>query len=316
MRDGNVNYFAEAVKSPSNAVILGCLMFLSMGTGFIGGLPLVLFTMLVALGADLFLNAALSSSVTFQYGVNRRIEAERRERTRLHLLSKIQEVGNYRADPVEQIGNLFIQADSMEHQTLWREEASGYHGDYYRMRANLDNLRELAQNSGTNLSPSDIDKLDEVTLDYLRLVYALYNLHQRMRNEHDSTVEKKIKDIEETLSGTGVPLATRSQLQNSLSRLKKTLERRQQYPARATALSARLMHMSEDFNELYHRLNSDPSASTVTGFLADMTEKLSIEEELSFVTEMELSDYTTSNTVTDLNQHRRAQQAAAAKQRT
>ena len=48
--------------------------------------------------------------------------------------------------------------------------------------------------------------------------------------------------------------------------------------------------MSEAFEELYHRIVSDPGSTSVSDFLAETTERLAIEEELAFEVEEEMEE--------------------------
>lgn len=60
-------------------------------------------------------------------------------------------------------------------------------------------------------------------------------------------------------------------------------------PAKEATVCARLVEMGEAFEELYHRINADPT-SKVADFLSDANSRLSVEEELSLSVEDELED--------------------------
>ena len=319
MAEQNPNYFREALTTPGNMVALCMILMLSMASGFVGGAPLMIFVALALLGGDVLGNLLRASSVTFQHQINRRNAAEQREKTRAFLLDKLRrgpDIFNDYHDPVrsvfDSVMDSLVKSEDPGHSALWWDEVSPYHQPYHMMVSHLDSLREMARNRGTSLTPHDIDKLDEVTLDYLRLVYAYWNLQDRMSRKEQATLQDEIFEIETTLGGPVDP-STRRQLMKSLDKLKASQKKQEAYPAKATALSARLRVMSHDFEELYHKLHSDPSASNVSDFLSDMTEKLSIEEELSFAAEEVEAELSNVSSVQDLDAYRRSQAAQAAK---
>ena len=50
--------------------------------------------------------------------------------------------------------------------------------------------------------------------------------------------------------------------------------------------------MSEAFEEIYHRVSTDPHSGSMSDFLAEATERMSIEEELEAELDMEIQDMT------------------------
>ncbi len=70
--------------------------------------------------------------------------------------------------------------------------------------------------------------------------------------------------------------------------------------------------MAETFEELYHRVSSDPTAGSVTEYLQEATERLSIEEELAMATATEVSG---SGEADEFLQKRLAAVAAKARER-
>lgn len=265
----SVSYLMEMVRSNATlygglgSVVAGMALSFPLGAGFIL-IPPLLFLGLGGVAA-LF----VPSSPVFQESVNRRVRAEAREKTREHLKERIGRMG-------------------WEPRNRKRDApAEGHQNTYERMMGRLESLRGVAADSKTALTTADLEKLDETTVDFLRLWYARLLIAERMSTP-TTDIERRIRDLTGQVEAATTAV-DRKQLTNVKADLERIVAGRARLPAKEAAVCARLVAMGEAFEELYHRINTDPT-SNVSDFLSDANSRLSVEEELSLSVEDELAD--------------------------
>jgi len=271
-RPEDISYFKELIGHPLSlsglltAITAGAI--LSVGFGLApAAIPVVLF-----MGAQAVASLFIPSSPVFQEYVQRKKRAEHREALREHLQAQIM-------DRAREF-----------HLSEW-EDLVRYRQRYTQMRDRLKAILHVAGGGGPGLSPYDIEKLDDATVDYLRLIYSRILLHQRLHSAETDTTERQLADIDyELLQSHGA--ADRKRLEQARSDLQRMLERRAALPAKDAATAAQLITMSEAFEEIYHRLTTDPSSAGVGEFLREATERLSIEEELALSVDDEMEALT------------------------
>jgi len=269
----DTNYFVEMVTSQGNingilgAVGVGALLTFTGGLG-LAAVPILLYA--AGLGvASLF----VPSSPVFQDAVNRRKRQERQEKTRNFLLAKIEEKRH------------FVDNDG------WLSSYSDYRSTYHRMRDRLVSLRKVAGDSHSNVSEREMERLEEATVDYLRVLYAKINVRERLTGNQTRKIERKISDLEGQIEAA-TTAADRRALGKLKQRLEKSLDNRARLPAKDAQCDGRLMVMAETFEEIYHRITSNPAASSVSEYLSEAADRLSIEEELEAAVEDEMDELT------------------------
>ncbi len=267
-REEEVSYLGELLGHPLNlsgfltAITAGAI--LSVGFGLApAAIPILLYV-----GGQAIIGLFVPSSPIFREYVNRKKRAEYREGMRAHLQ--------------EQIGQRIKRLQLEDWEDLAR-----YQQRYTQMRDRLSQLLRLASNGSSGLSTSDLERLDDATVDYLRLVYRRILLHERLHAEDARSIEQQLADIQYQLhqDHSGVD---RKRLEQAHSDLTRMLERRAGLPAKDAATAAQLITMSEAFEEIYHRVTTDPTSEGVGEFLREATERLTIEEELAMSVDEEL----------------------------
>jgi len=277
-----VNYLREMIFSPASgygimgSVTVGALISMAMG---IPGLAVV--PILAVLCAESIAALFIPSSPVFRRYIDQKKRAERRASVRAHLLDKIS------AMTASSDGPQRARRSRSAGEPMFADDPNAYGATYSRMIERLDSLRGLASASDNALSAADIERLDEATVDYLRLVYARLNIDSRMDRQRDAQIEAQLQEIQRQM--TDASPVVYSKLAKAERDLQRNQDNRAQLPARDTILAAQLTTMAETFEELYHRISSDPTAGNVTAYLQEATERLSIEEELTLAAETEFS---------------------------
>ena len=253
MPESNNNYTRALLTSETTvlsgmmSVLFGLILSLSHGPKMILLPPLLFFGILVAA------LMVVPDMPSYRRTVDQKVRKATREKTRDGLSRSINQYW-----PV-----------NLDNQTR---------DAYQRMQQRLQDLRRLAADPKTSITEDDLDKLDDVTVDYLRLMHAKLVVSARRVTPTNDIVER-IADLEHELENTQNPV-DRSNIASVKADLERTLNERSRLPAKEAAIGARLLAMSEAFEELYHRASTDPT-SNVSEYLADANARLSVEEELS-----------------------------------
>ena len=272
---------------------LGAVGSVMLGGLILGGGLLLGGTILVAIAAAVFPGLGylltqtlrlifVPGSVGYQGKVQKDKRQERRDRTRQLLLGKLADP--YTVKQESRVSDPFLAAFVSRQTDLmkieWRMGLEEFRGTYLRMLERLEALKEMAEKTETSLSEFDIEKLEESTNDYLRLVFAKLNITSRLEGDKDDAIQEKIDAIDASMDGT-TSQVVQKKLAKSKGQLERILARRAQLPGRDAVISAQLMAMGETFEELYHQVSSDPSGAGISDFLSEATERLSVEEELT-----------------------------------
>jgi len=286
--EDDVSYFKEMLSSSLSKLGLGAAVAAIIPAAFVGGPALAAFPLVTYFGGAAIAALFVPSSPVFRHRVNRRLRSERREELRSRFLSRLADSEKRTRDLLKVQGMSLLETEIDLAEVPWTDDVEAYRSQYQRMVGRLETLNELAQTRESEISGEDIERLSDSTVDFLRLVHARHNLLERIESSRSGEVEARIQDIDKQLDSA--PPALRSRLERARDDLQRTAEQVAQLPARDAALAAQLLHMSETFEELFHRITSDPASGSLSSFLEEATGKLSIEEELQWATDSELSE--------------------------
>lgn len=267
------NYLTEVLGHPVSvsgwlAVIsAGALLSLVAGGGA-AAIPALMWT-----GAQSIAALFLPGSPVFREWVDKKKRAERREAQRKHLTEEIQ---------------ARLTAHRFRGEGL-NAEVARYGQAYERMRERLTAMTKMASNQSAAISPYDLEKLDDATVDYLRLIYARITLRERIDAQDERDLDRKLALLERQLeNATGG--VEEKKLRVARDDLQRLIEKRSGLPAQEAALSAQLLSTSEAFEELYHHLQTQGGGADVARFLKDATERVELEQEIAMDVDTELED--------------------------
>jgi hypothetical protein len=256
-------YFKEMVSHPvtlvsgMGSIIAGVLVLMVTGTLSFAMLPAMGFFALAAM-ASLF----VPSSPVFRDYIDRMRKAQAREEERALLEAEIESaVGRY--------------GQGNRRSTV---EADGYWVRYDRMVSRLESIRKIAETRNTAITSRETERLDQATLDFLRLFHARVILRQRMANHDPKAVDGQLAKLDEQIAFVK-NAADKKRLEQAKADLVKVNERATSLQARDSATAASMLSMSDAFEEVYQRIITNPT-SGVTETLLEAEQKLSIEEEL------------------------------------
>lgn len=289
INEDDVSYFKEMLGSTVSKLGFGAAVLTMLPAAIVGGPALALFPLIAAAGGTAIASLFIPSSPVFRHRVNRRLRSEKREELRARFLNTL--AADKARRRAEQLSTGMLVANQADLSRVeWQSLIEPYRGDYLRMMERLANLEELAEGSESGISAEEVEKLRDSTVDYLRLVYARKNLLERLDSSKVDEVALRISDLDDQIENA--PPALKARLIRAKEDLIRTKSQVSQLPARDAAVAAQLLHMTETFEELYHRITADPAGSNLSSYLNEATAKMSIEEELQWAAESEIAEMT------------------------
>ncbi len=257
------SYLGAFLKHPTNrvsllaAVVVG--IFASIPLGWAG-----LATVgVVALGTEILAALTIPSMPSFQASVDRKQHQQMRAQRRLQLLTEISNHGDTRA------------LDTYQH-----------------MAERVHALYQTASDSRTTLSRADVDKLEDLTVDYLGLCAANLSLKQRKDNASEEVAAKRIASIQTQLQNQNLPDDEQRQLRAALNEYTEVVQRARRLAARRNALEATLIALPDKMEEVYQLVITSPYSSEMGGKLEESLSRLRIAEEVASEFDTpELSDF-------------------------
>jgi hypothetical protein len=274
-KEPDTNYLAEVVGHPVSTSSLLATITAAAVLSVIAGGGLAAVPVLFWMGAQSIAALFLPSSPVFREWVDKKKRAERREAQRTQLVEKIRvrlEEHRFKGDELV-------------------KEVGRYGQTYERMRDRLAGIAKLVAHGNAALSAYDLEKLDDGTVDYLRIVLARITLRERIDAQDERDLEKRIDVLDRQIEKAS-STAEEKKLSVARDELQRLLERRRGLPAQDATLSTQLLSMSESYEELYHQLSTSGGGAEVARFLKGATERMQIEEEIALDVDSELEALT------------------------
>ena len=245
-------YLGAFLRHPYNRVALltaGCgAIFASIPFGW-AGLALV---GVVALGTEALAALGVPELPSFRAWVDREQHREARAQRRLRLLAEL--------------------ADYGDNQAL---------ANYQQMYSRVQALHQTANDTRTTLTQEDVDKLEDLTVDYLGLSVVNLSLKERKNAASDELISKRIAGIESQLTNKALTPEEERQLRSALAEYTETMHRSRRLGVRRSALEAMLMSMPDKMEEVYQLVITAPYSSEMGGKLEESLARLRIAEEVA-----------------------------------
>lgn len=138
-------------------------------------------------------------------------------------------------------------------------------------------LDQMRRDGSITLSEGDLDHLYAATIDYLRCWSAIVSLEDRARSMSSKDIDRQIGALESTMSSTR-SVVERQKLEQTISNLKEIRARKDDIGGRVELLKARMLAISDNIQEVQHRLTTSPGGGNL--YLEEAIQKMKVEEEL------------------------------------
>lgn len=246
------SYLGAFLKHPYNRVALLATtvvaIFASIPMGW-AGLALV---GVVGLGCEVLAALAVPSLPSFRAEVDRALRHQSRAQRRLQLLSELSNYGDTAA-------------------------LATYQHMFNRVQA----LYQTAGDSRTTLTDQDVEKLEDLTVDYLGLCVVNLSLKQRKDHASDDVAAKRIASLQAQLQNNQLPEDEERQLRNALAEYTEVMNRSRRLAVRRSALEATLISMPDKMEEVYQLVITSPYATDMGSKLEDSLSRLRLAEEVA-----------------------------------
>lgn len=256
-----ISYLTEMLTSQTSiygllgTLTVAALLSIPMGLG-VAAIPVLFYAAVQAIAA-LF----IPSSPVFRERINKQKRIERREKMRAHLVAEIER----RED---------------DGQFHWRA--------YHRMRERVESLNEFAEARSAALSPHDVERLDDATVDYLGLWLGWLVMAERWQNTDEDGLKRRISAIDRQLEKEGISPLEAKRLGKAREDLERILARRESLWGRATEIEAKMLAMSDTLEEVYQRVMLNPHSGDAAAQLQEAVERMKVEEEIDYAVDAEL----------------------------
>ena len=163
----------------------------------------------------------------------------------------------------------------------------GNHGDanalanYRQMCKRLEALYHSVGHGQTTLTRDDVEKLQDLTVDYLGLCVLSLSLRQRKDSASEEVIVKRIAGIQAQLEGKSLSSEEERQLRSALAEYTEALSRSRRLAVRRSALDATLLAMPDKMEEVYQLVMTSPYASDMGSRLEESLARLRIAEEVA-----------------------------------
>ena len=246
------NYLGAFLKHPTNLTALlaaGCAaIFASLPMGW-AGLGLV---GVVALGTEALAALAIPSLPSFRSWVDREEHRQARAQRQTRLLAELNNYGDKNALAT-----------------------------YRHMCSRVQALYQTAGDVRTTLTRQDVEKLEDLTVDYLGLCVVHLSLKQRKDGVSADMLVRRIAEIQAQLQNTQLPEDEARQLRSALAQYTESMQRSRRLAVRRSALEATLLSMPDKMEEVYQLVITSPYSSEMGSKLEDSLARLRIAEEVA-----------------------------------
>ncbi len=152
---------------------------------------------------------------------------------------------------------------------------------YWQMLERVQALRQTVQEHRTSLSLEDVDKLEDMTLDYLGLCAVNLSLKQRKDHASEDVAAKRIASLQAQLARQNLPEDEARQLRAALAEYTETMQRSRRLAVRRSALEATLISLPDKMEEVYQLVITSPYSTEMGSKLEESLSRLRIAEEVA-----------------------------------
>jgi hypothetical protein len=206
----------------------------------------------MALGSEILAALAIPSLPSFRMAVDRQQHQALQSQRRINLLSEISSYGDNTALVT-----------------------------YQHMYSRVQALYQTANDSRNSLTRQDVERLEDLTVDYLGLCAVNLSLKQRKDRANDEVVAKRMASIQNQLQNTQLPEDEARQLRSVLAEYTEVANRARRLAVRRSALEATLMSLPDKMEEVYQLVITSPYASDMGGKLEESLSRLRLAEEVA-----------------------------------
>jgi len=252
VEDSKSSYLGAFLRHPTNRNAMLIAALAAVAASFPLGLSGVALVGILALGAETLAALLVPGLPSFRAAVDRAQRFDVRNERKAQLIAEIRQLGDSRV--------------LSTYQQMWT-----------RVQA----LYQTVQQKRTSLSQPDVEKLEDMTLDYLGLCAVNLSLKQRKDNASVEAAERGMATVQAQLRRSDLPEDEARQLRTALAQYEDTLQRSRRLAVRRSSLEATLVAIPEKLEEVYQLAITSPYSTDMGGKLEESLSRLRIAEEVA-----------------------------------
>jgi len=252
-------YWLAALKHPVNTALSLGLLTVSLGLSLPWGADGLGLGLLVLAAVELVGLVIVPSLPPFRAWVDKRDRVNARTARREQLLQEISSHG----------GSAHVER-------------------YERMCHRVASLYRMAGDSSTAITEREVEQLDDLTLDYLRMCLSDAVMRGGEKVNLTAAVSYKLREVQSRLDAGGLGRDDEQQLRQAKADYEEAIARQTRMEARRSALEASLVSMPVRLEEVYQMVMSSPRAGNLSQMLEESMSKLRLAEEAVLDVEHEL----------------------------
>lgn len=164
-------------------------------------------------------------------------------------------------------------------QEIAAQGGSAHLRSYEQMCARVESLYRTASDRDTALTEREVEQLDDLTVDYLRMCLSDAVMHGSKTVEVIPATIYKLRDVQSRIDAGGLEPDAEQQLRQAAADYDEAIARQSRMAARRSALEASLVSMPVRMEEVYQMVMSSPQAGNLSQLLEESVSKLRLAEE-------------------------------------
>ncbi len=150
---------------------------------------------------------------------------------------------------------------------------------YEQMCARVASLYRTARDRGTALTLREVEQLDDLTVDYLRMCLSDAVAKGGDKAELAAGVVRKLREVENRIGAGALNREDEQQLLRAKADYEEAIARQTRMASRRSALEASLVSMPVRMEEVYQMVMTSPRAGNLGQLLEESVSKLRLAEE-------------------------------------
>ena len=164
-------------------------------------------------------------------------------------------------------------------QEIKAHGGSAHVRSYEQMGGRVASLYRTAGDSSTALTAREVEQLDDLTLDYLRMCLSDAVMRGGGTDELTPTLARKLRDVERRIEAGGLLPDDEQQLRQAKADYEEAITRQTRMATRRSAMEATLVSMPVRMEEVYQMVMTTPRAGNLSQMLEESVSKLRLAEE-------------------------------------
>jgi hypothetical protein len=149
---------------------------------------------------------------------------------------------------------------------------------YRRMLDRVQTLARTAAESISQVTPRDVERLDDATVNYLSLWLLGLVLRERQEAFRSEDLDRRVAELDKRLKDETLQGADRARFRKARVDLEKVVERRTSVESHLAATRSGMLTMADGLEEIFSNVMQNPQSTEVRAYLDTAIEQVRVAE--------------------------------------